>query len=85
MQTIGYMGSRTQPARYGSQYHHLQAATGYVHPNSQNVREFFLEKLPCDFVFLMPFILLGWKESSAAVVVESLRFSMSRTVALLLN
>ncbi|XP_004244126.1 uncharacterized protein [Solanum lycopersicum] len=35
--TIGYMGSRTQPARYGSQYHHLQAATGYVHPNSQNV------------------------------------------------
>ncbi|XP_055823912.1 uncharacterized protein LOC129892370 [Solanum dulcamara] len=35
--TIGYMGSRTQPGRYGSQYHHLQAATGYVHPNSLNV------------------------------------------------
>ncbi|XP_060186895.1 uncharacterized protein LOC132616490 [Lycium barbarum] len=36
--TIGYMGSRTQPARYAtSQYHHLQASTGYVHPNSQNV------------------------------------------------
>lgn len=35
--TIGYMGSRTQPARYASPYHHLQGATGYVHPNSQNV------------------------------------------------
>ncbi|PHU13043.1 hypothetical protein BC332_19973 [Capsicum chinense] len=35
--TIGYMGNRTQPARYASQYHHLQAANGYVHPNSQNV------------------------------------------------
>ncbi|KAK4341849.1 hypothetical protein RND71_037665 [Anisodus tanguticus] len=35
--TIGYMGNRTQPARYASQYHHLQAPTGYVHPNSQNV------------------------------------------------
>ncbi|XP_009600137.1 uncharacterized protein LOC107831078 [Nicotiana tabacum] len=36
-QTIGYMGSRNQQARYAGQYHHLQAATGYVHPNSQNV------------------------------------------------
>lgn len=35
--TIEYMGSRTQPGRYGSQNHHLQAVTGYVHPNSQNV------------------------------------------------
>ncbi|CAN4102718.1 unnamed protein product [Withania somnifera] len=35
--TIGYMGRRTQPARYAGQYHHLQAATSYVHPNSQNV------------------------------------------------
>ncbi|KAK4355251.1 hypothetical protein RND71_024222 [Anisodus tanguticus] len=35
--TIGYMGNMTQPARYASQYHHLQAPTGYVHPNSQNV------------------------------------------------
>lgn len=35
--TIGYVGTRTQPARYAGQYHHLQAATGYVHPNSQNV------------------------------------------------
>lgn len=35
--TIGYTGSRTQPGRYGSQYHHLQTATGYMHPNSQNV------------------------------------------------
>ncbi|MCD7470291.1 hypothetical protein HAX54_010025 [Datura stramonium] len=35
--TIGYMGSRTQPARYATPYHHLQGATGYVPPNSQNV------------------------------------------------
>ncbi|KAK6785590.1 hypothetical protein RDI58_019045 [Solanum bulbocastanum] len=51
--TIGYMGSRTQPARYGSQYHHLQAATGYVHPNSQNVREITMQLRLSEAVYFV--------------------------------
>ncbi|XP_019183485.1 PREDICTED: uncharacterized protein LOC109178313 isoform X2 [Ipomoea nil] len=34
---MGYMGSRAAPTRYASQYHQLQAGSGYVHPNSENV------------------------------------------------
>lgn len=47
------MGSRTQPARYGSQYHHLQAATGYVHPNSQNVREIIMQLCLSEAVYFV--------------------------------
>lgn len=34
---VGHMGSRTQPVRYASQYHPVQAGTTYVHPTSQNL------------------------------------------------
>ncbi|XP_031116396.1 uncharacterized protein LOC116020072 [Ipomoea triloba] len=34
---MGYVGNRTAPTRYASQYHQLQTGTGYVHPNSENV------------------------------------------------
>ncbi|XP_065862369.1 uncharacterized protein [Euphorbia lathyris] len=34
---VGHMGSRTQPLRYASQYHAVQATPAYVPPNSQAV------------------------------------------------
>lgn len=34
---VGHLGSRTQPVRYASQYHPVQAGTTYVHPTSQNL------------------------------------------------
>ncbi|XP_063935359.1 uncharacterized protein LOC108224464 isoform X3 [Daucus carota subsp. sativus] len=34
---VGHLGSRTQPVRYASHYHPVQAGTTYVHPTSQNL------------------------------------------------
>ncbi|XVF03885.1 hypothetical protein REPUB_Repub05bG0031700 [Reevesia pubescens] len=34
---VGHMGNRTQPLRYASQYHSVQAAPAYLNPNSQAV------------------------------------------------
>lgn len=34
---VGHVTNRTQPIRYGAQYHPVQAGPTYVHPSSQNV------------------------------------------------
>ncbi|CAI9773437.1 unnamed protein product [Fraxinus pennsylvanica] len=43
--------SRTQPVRYASQYHNLQAGTAYVYPNSQNVIAGRAGPLVCVYPF----------------------------------
>ncbi|TYJ38816.1 hypothetical protein E1A91_A04G019600v1 [Gossypium mustelinum] len=44
---VGHMGNRTQPVRYASQYHPVQAAPAYLNPNSQAVMFGHMGQLIC--------------------------------------
>ncbi|GMI63746.1 hypothetical protein like AT5G54920 [Hibiscus trionum] len=44
---VGHMGNRTQPLRYASQYHPVQAAPAYLNPSSQAVMFGHLGQLIC--------------------------------------
>ncbi|XP_052486529.1 uncharacterized protein LOC105768416 isoform X2 [Gossypium raimondii] len=44
---VGHMGNRTQPLRYASQYHPVQAAPAYLNPNSQAVMFGHMGQLIC--------------------------------------
>ncbi|KAF5728400.1 hypothetical protein HS088_TW21G00547 [Tripterygium wilfordii] len=52
----GHAGGRTQPPRYATQYHPVQAGPGYVPPNSQAVmigrfgQHVYVQQVPQDFV-----------------------------------
>ncbi|XP_024966284.1 uncharacterized protein LOC112506461 [Cynara cardunculus var. scolymus] len=53
---VGYVANRSQPVRYGGQYHPVQTAPTYVQPSSQNVMVgrlgpvFYVHPLPQDMV-----------------------------------
>ncbi|KAI3757801.1 hypothetical protein L6452_05344 [Arctium lappa] len=52
---VGYVANRSQPVRYGGQYHPIQIAPTYVQPSSQNVMVgrlelvFYVHPLPQSF------------------------------------
>ncbi|KAF7112255.1 hypothetical protein RHSIM_RhsimUnG0251100 [Rhododendron simsii] len=48
---IGHVGSRTQPARYVTQHHSIQAGSAYMQPNSQNV---MVGRLGGQLVYMHP-------------------------------
>ncbi|KAI8557601.1 hypothetical protein RHMOL_Rhmol04G0022500 [Rhododendron molle] len=48
---IGHVGSRTQPARYVTQHHSIQAGPAYMQPNSQNV---MVGRLGGQLVYMHP-------------------------------
>ncbi|KAG5551082.1 hypothetical protein RHGRI_009491 [Rhododendron griersonianum] len=48
---IGHVGGRTQPARYVTQHHSIQAGPAYMQPNSQNVSSGgIFTLLSCGFI-----------------------------------
>ncbi|KAE9456646.1 hypothetical protein C3L33_11586, partial [Rhododendron williamsianum] len=48
---IGHVGGRTQPARYVTQHHSIQAGPAYMQPNSQNV---MVGRLGGQLVYMHP-------------------------------